>query len=148
MPIKQALESCSRLLGLARATLLARGRISGIRPAEEENRSEPRWLSHGQVELYFMAHGQLTEATANLVDKSESGVRLWTSTSVKPGDCFLLMDDAGNEGEAVTAWTKLDSGGTLLGARVTWVGAVLNRPPSTALAAVLQSEATVGASEK
>lgn len=140
MPVTQVFKSYGRFLELARATLWDRKPLAyRRRTREEENRTEPRWLSHAQVGLYFLENGQLADATANLVDKSESGVRLWTSRPVEPGDCFLILDDEGNEGEAVTAWARPDSEGTLLGARVSWVGAVLNRPPSTALATAMQA---------
>jgi len=146
MPVKQAIKSYNQFMEAARTALSDLGRVPNRpRPRKDEFRSEQRWLSHAQVGLYFLADGQLEEATANLVDKSDSGVRLWTSRTVQEGDCFLLLDQHGNEGEAVTAWARPDSDGTLLGARVAWVGAVLHRPPSTTVAAALQAQAAEAA---
>lgn len=92
-------------------------------------RTEPRWLAHERVGLYFLRDdGGMEQGEGNLVDRSESGVRLWSKVSVSNGQKFLIVDGLGNEGEAEAVWVQPESGGVLVGARVDWVGAVVSQP--------------------
>lgn len=92
----------------------------------EEQRREQRWLAHEPVGLFFLdSDGEIQEARGNLVDRSQSGVRLWSARKVEAGEKFLIVDSLGREGEARAVWAETQAGGTLVGARVDWVGKVL-----------------------
>lgn len=101
-------------------------------PSERETkdlRSEPRWMAHERVGLFLLREdGEMEQGEGNLIDRSETGARLWSSLVLSEGDRFLIVDSQGNEGEAAAAWVRPEPGGALIGARVDWVGAVLSNP--------------------
>lgn len=110
--------------------------------AEErgERRAEPRWLTHAEVQIYFLpSHGQVEEAVANLVNRSDSGARLWTTRPIAEGERFLIVDQEGAEGQAKAIWVEERNGGSLLGASVAWteptVGRIADNPATKQVAA-------------
>lgn len=126
-------EAISRVRESAQSTLSALfgvGRGPGSPGADR--RSEPRWLMHKEVRLFFVQGDEtIAETVGNFVEQSDAGARLWTCWPARVGDRFLIVDGEGKEGEACVVWAKPESGGVLIGASVGWkaASASLHLPP-------------------